>query len=536
MDVISFVSDNIVWGVPTLALMLFSGIFFSVKTGFFQVRQFPHILRKTVFAKPEKSGGISPFASMCQTLAATLGTGNIVGVAAALSIGGAGAVFWMWVSAIFGMMTGFAENVLGILYRRKHGEKYFSGAMYYIREGLSEREKTRFLARPLSVMFALMCVVAGFGMGSAAQMNSASEALSASFGIPPLVTGIVLAALAGVIIFGGVKRISAFTARLVPIMSGLYIAGCLYIIIANFAQLPSAFSAIFRSAFGLSQIGGGIAGAAVKSAFSTGIKRGVFSNEAGLGTSVFAHSQSEIKDPVECGMWSVFEVFFDTVFMCGITAVMLLTARCNAPLMDNALNCVTEKTQYFRVVDSNSFFTDGILLPEKIKCTGVHGEEFFAKTPSLTVYTNLFSVTGIVENGEIISAKIEPVRGSGLCERAFASQFGKPAGAVLSILITMFAFSTVVGWSFYGAECCEFLFGERSRKIFCAAFVVFSAVGANFSMTAAWGVADILNGLMAIPNLIAVLCLSGKVFSEVRRYEKAASAKRKPPKRVKRRA
>lgn len=519
MKIISFINDKLVWGVPMLALMLFTGILFTIGSGFFQARRFPKILRSTVFSRADKTEGISPFASMCQALAATLGTGNIAGVSTALSIGGAGAVFWMWVSAFFGMMTGFAENVLGIKYRKKENGVYRGGAMYYIRDGLAENKKTRFLSRPLSIAFALLCVISGFGMGNAAQMNSASEAMKTSFGIPPIVTGIALAALATIIVFGGVKRISAFTSKLVPLMSGFYIIGCLYIIITNGGRLPEVFSQIISSAFGLRQVGGGLAGAAVKTAVSMGFKRGVFSNEAGLGTSVFAHTASGIKDPVVCGMWSIFEIFFDTIVMCTLTALVLLTAPCRADSAYDALNSVSESTTYFCVTEEDGLITNGRELPETVMCRSVNGDTLEVTLPKAAAYTNLYSVTGQKSDGRIVSAVIEPICGVGLAEYAFSSTFGKPAGYILAVLVVMFAFSTVLGWSYFGGEAAAFLFGDKARVPYSVIFIAFSVAGAVVNMSAAWGISDMLNGLMAIPNLIAVLCLSPKVLNEVKRYE-----------------
>ncbi len=520
MEIISFINDKIVWGVPMLALMLFTGIRFTVGTGFFQARRFCDILKNTVFSRSDKSDGISPFAAMCQALAATLGTGNIAGVSTALSIGGAGAVFWMWISAFFGMMTGFAENVLGIMYRKNEGGTYRGGAMYYIRDGLAENRKTRFLSRPLSAAFAALCLIAGFGMGNAAQMNSASEAMKTSFGLPPIVTGVVLAALAAVIVFGGVKRISAFTSKLVPLMSGFYIIGCLYIIIINAERLPEVFSQIINSAFGLKQVGGGLAGAAVRTAVSMGFKRGVFSNEAGLGTSVFAHTASGIKSPVVCGMWSAFEIFFDTIVMCSLTAFVLLTAPCRAESAYDALNSVSENTKYFCITDGGGLITDGAELPETFACRSVYGDEFPVTLPEGAAYTNLYSIKGVKSDGRIVSAVIEPLCGVGLAEYAFSSTFGKPAGYVLAVLVVMFAFSTVLGWSYFGGEAAAFLFGNKARAPYCVLFIAFSVVGAVVNMSAAWGISDMLNGLMAIPNLIAVLCLSGKVTDRVKQYDK----------------
>lgn len=522
MGITAWINDKIVWGAPMLALMLFTGIYFTVRTGFFQFRKFPEILKKTVFAKHDKSDkdGVSPFAAMCQALASTLGTGNIAGVSTALTIGGAGAVFWMWVSAFFGMMTGFAENVLGLYYRKKENGKYHGGAMRYIRSGLSENKRTRFLAVPLSCAYALLCILSGFGMGNAAQMNSAAEAVKTSFHIPPVITGTVLAILAGVIVIGGVKRISSVTSKLVPFMSGFYIIGCLYILIVNAPRLPETFALIFRSAFGFAQIGGGIAGAAVRIAVSMGFKRGVFSNEAGLGTSVFAHTASGIKEPVECGMWSVFEIFFDTIVMCTMTALVLLTSPCRALSCSEALSSVSADIQTFRITNSDFLITDGVTLPNTIECYGVHGEKIQAKTSGDSTYSNLFTIKGRLENGKLVSAEIEPVLSAGLVQYAFSSVFGKPAGYMLSILVVMFAFSTVIGWCYFLGEAADFLFGKKVRAPLTFAFIAFIVVGACADMRAAWGIADMLNGLMAVPNLIAVLCLSGKVVRLTSEYEK----------------
>lgn len=518
MKIIQAINDRVVWGTPMLCLMLFTGVCFTVRTGFFQLRKFPHILRSTVFSR-EKTGedGVTPFAAMCQALAATLGTGNIAGVSTALSIGGAGAVFWMWISAFFGMMTGFAENVLGIYYRKKEGVQYKGGAMQYIKTGLSENPKTRPLAKPLSVIYALLCVLAGFGMGNAAQMNSAAEALKTGIGLPQLVTGIILAGLAALIVFGGVKRISAVTSKLVPLMSGFYIIGCVFILVSSAERIPAAFDMIISSAFGVRQIGGGIAGAAVKTAVSMGFKRGVFSNEAGLGTSVFAHSQSRIKEPVVCGMWSVFEIFFDTIVMCTLTALVLLVSTVRTNISPEIPN-VTASVQYFRLTGSESLITDGVWLPEEISVYGVHGEVLKAELPRELTYSNIMTIQGEERDGIIVSAKIEPLRGVGLAESAFTARFGKPAGMVLAVLVAMFAFSTVLGWSYFGGEAAAFLFGDKARKPFCIIFIAFSVIGACVNMTAAWGISDMLNGLMAVPNLIAVLILSPKVIELTRGY------------------
>lgn len=517
MDIISFINDKIIWGAPMLCTMLFTGVYFSVKSRFFQVRNFFTVLKSTIFSRSKTTeNGTTPFRAMCQALAATLGTGNIAGVGSALAIGGAGAVFWMWICAIFGMMTGFAENVLGFLYRKrdKNGV-YHGGAMYYIRGGLEKKRSTKRLAKPLSLIYAGLCVLAGFGMGNAAQMNSASEALKIGFGIPPLVTGIVLAAAAAVVVFGGVKRIAAFSAKIVPIMSGFYIIGSVYILIANAARLPEIFGEIFSSAFGFSAIGGGIFGAAVKTAVSMGFKRGAFSNEAGLGTSVFAHTASDMKSAKICGMWSIFEVFFDTIIMCGLTAAVLLTSRCRLPEKDVVLSEVTAGTQYFRLSENDEIITDGTASGGKIRCFGVHGEEIFAQLPENARYSNVMQITGISDGGKIVGAVIEPVSGSGLASIAFKSEFGDWAGGVLAVLVAMFAFSTVIGWSYFGSEAACYIFGNRIRKPFLVVFTAFSIIGATVNMQLAWGIADMLNGLMAIPNLFAVFALRKEVLAQL---------------------
>lgn len=519
MGIISFINDKIVWGAPMLCAMLFTGVYFSVKSRFFQVRKFITVLKSTIFSRSKTTdSGTSPFRAMCQALAATLGTGNIAGVGSALAIGGAGAVFWMWICAIFGMMTGFAENVLGFLYRKRGKDGTFhGGAMYYIRGGLEKKRSTKRLAKPLSLIYAGLCVLAGFGMGNAAQMNSASEALKIGFGVPPLVTGFLLAALAAVVVFGGVNRIAAFSAKIVPIMSGFYIIGALYILIANAARLPEVFGEIFSSAFGFSAVGGGIFGAAVKTAVSMGFKRGAFSNEAGLGTSVFAHTASDMKSAKICGMWSIFEVFFDTIIMCGLTAAVLLTSGCKLPEKDVVLSSVTEGTQYFRLNERDEIITDGKLNGGKIGCFGVHGEKIEAQLPDSAPYSNVMQITGISEGGKIVGAVIEPVSGSGLASIAFKSEFGDWAGGVLSVLVAMFAFSTVIGWSYFGSEAACYIFGNRIRKPFLVVFSAFSIIGATVNMGLAWGVADMLNGLMAIPNLFAVFALRREVFAQLDR-------------------
>ncbi len=535
--------SSIVWGAPTLLLMLFTGGYFTFRTGFFQIRRFGHCLKNTVFSavgnKKRDGGSVSQFSAMCSALAATLGTGNIAGVSTALAAGGAGAVFWMWVSAMFGMMTGYAENVLGIFYRRRVNGVWRGGAMCYIKNGLSENRRTKPLAKPLSVMFAALCVLAGFGMGNMAQMNAAAEALEVNFGVAPIITGIIAAVVAAPVMLGGVRRTAGFTGKIVPFMSGFYIIGAVYILISNAARLPGMFAAIFEGAFGIRQIGGGILGYTVKKAVSMGFRRGVFSNEAGLGTSVAAHASSDVKEPVIGGMWSIFEVFFDTIVMCSLTAFVLLSSPCSAPSMSEALNNITTETTYFRLCGDDGIITSGHALPVigdggEIACRTAYGGEF-----SLTIsegeitYTNVMAVRGIqavAPDGSplwldeektrplIKSAEITPVNGVGLATYAFGSKFGGAAGKLLAVAVVMFAFSTVVGWSHFGAEAAVFLFGPRAEKPFKLLFTAFTVVGACAELDLVWDISDTLNGLMALPNLFAVLCLSGRVLAITRNY------------------
>ena len=553
--------SGIVWGAPMLALMLFTGGYFTLRSKFFQLRRFGHCMKKTVFAgrgkeknkqksdvktlgktgDAEKTESVSQFRAMCSALAATLGTGNIAGVSTALAVGGAGAVFWMWVSAVLGMMTGYAENVLGIFYRKKDKKGVWrGGAMRYIREGLAEKRATKPLAKPLSVIYAGLCVLAAFGLGDMAQMNAAAEALKVNFGIAPIITGVVLAGCAAAVMAGGIKRIGSITAKIVPLMSGFYLIGSLYILIANASRIPSMLSGIFESAFGLGAVGGGVAGFAVKKAVSFGIRRGVFSNEAGLGTSVLAHAASDVKEPAVQGMWSIFEVFFDTVVMCSLTAFVLLASPCRAPSASEALNNITVDTQYFALTESGGLISNGAPLPvaggdKELRCRTAYGGEFtLALGEGDITFSNIMTIRGIqsrdasgallwLDEAEtrplIETVEIAPLNGVGLATYAFSGSFGGAAGKLLAAAVLLFAFSTVLGWSHFGAEAAVFLFGEKAVIPFRAAFVVMGVVGACVELGVVWDISDTVNGLMAIPNLFAVLCLSKKVLEITKNYE-----------------
>jgi AGCS family alanine or glycine:cation symporter len=450
-----------VWGPPMLALIICTGIYMTLRTGFFQIRESKDTSDKTwlaIFKKKSVTAtrevkAISQFQALSTALAATIGTGNIAGVATAISVGGPGAVFWMWVSAFFGMMTNYSENVLGIFYRKKNQKgEWTGGAMYYISNGFRDMghvangfETKPFLsdiAKPLAFIFSLFCMLASFGIGNMTQVNSIASAMNDAFHIPPLVTGIVLAVLAGLVIIGGIKRIAQVTERIVPFMAVFYIVGALYILITNIAMVPHVFVQIFQGAFGFQAAAGGFAGVAMKQAITMGFKRGVFSNEAGLGSSVMVHSASDVKEPVVQGMWGIFEVFFDTIIVCTLTAFSILCS-------------------------------------------------------------------GSLESG---------LTGVPLVNEAFAVGFHSFARYFVSLAVLLFAFSTVLGWSFYGEKATEYIFGSKVALIYKVVFVTFILIGASMELTLAWNISDTLNGLMALPNLIGVVFLSGTVFAITKNY------------------
>lgn len=329
--------NGFVWGIPMLVLLVGTGILMTVLTKFFQLSHIGHWFKNTIggifkdkhVTKHTEKGdqSISQFQSLCTALAATIGTGNIVGVASALIAGGPGAIFWMWIVAFFGMMTNYSENVLGIYYRRKNQKgEWCGGAMYYLKDGLGSYKGFKQVGAVLAVLFSIFCLLASFGIGNMSQVNSISANMEAAFSIPPYITGIVLLVIAALVIVGGLKRIASVTEKLVPFMAIAYVLGALVIFFMNIGQTGAILTAIFKGAFGLRAIGGGIVGSGVKMALTWGMKRGVFSNEAGLGSSVMVHSNSNVREPVRQGMWGIFEVFADTIVVCTLTAFAVLSS------------------------------------------------------------------------------------------------------------------------------------------------------------------------------------------------------------------
>lgn len=463
MDVIEKINtavNNVVWGPPMLVLMGVVGILMTLLTKLFQVTHFGHWMKNTIgsiFRKKHVTAHtddkqISQFQSLCTALAATVGTGNIVGVASAIATGGPGAVFWMWIIAFFGMMTNYSENVLGIYYRKKNDVGEWSGgAMYYLQNGLGSKKGCKGIATVLAVLFSVFCFLASFGIGNMTQVNSISSNIRAAFDIPKWVIGIVLVIAVGAVVIGGLKRIALVTEKIVPFMVILYILGSLVIIFTHLSAIPDIFVSIFKSAFGMQAVGGGVVGFGVKQAVVMGMKRGVFSNEAGLGSSVMVHSNSNVKEPVAQGMWGIFEVFTDTIIVCTLTAVSILAS----------------------------------------------GDVDLA--------------TGKV---------VEGVESSNLASAAFGAMFGQLGEKFIAVAILLFAFSTVLGWSHYGSKACEYLFGYKATYVYKVIFTIAVYGGAVMGQNLAWDIADTLNGLMAIPNLIGVLTLSGTVAAITANYVK----------------
>lgn len=436
--------NSIVWGPPMLIFIVGTGIYFSIRSGFFQITKIGIWWKGTsgqLFKKQDKSAAeanITPFQAVSTALASTVGTGNIVGVATAIINGGPGAVFWMWVSAFFGMMTKYAEVLLAVKYREvDENGVHHGGPMYYIEKGANMKW--------LAVVFAIFATLATFGIGNMTQANSIAGALSDTFSIPPIATGLVIAVLTGLVILGGIKRIASVTEKLVPFMALFYIIGGIIILGLNIGKLPGAFGMIFANAFSMEAVGGGVLGYVIMRAMRYGVARGVFSNEAGLGSAPIAHAASSTKDPVKQGVWGIFEVFVDTIIICSLTALVILTS-------------------------------------------------------------------GLVGTGDFT--------GADLTLKAFSSTLGFAGSAFVSIGIICFALSTILGWSYYGQQSLGYLTknNKTADLLYKVLFTALTVVGSIGGLTLIWDIADTLNGLMAIPNLIGLVVLSKVVFEHTKKY------------------
>jgi len=475
LDGLTAVNDRIntfVWVTLGLVLLIGTGVLMTCLTKFFQVSHVGHWWKQTIgslFTKrvsghTKDKASISQFQALCTALAATVGVGNIAGVAAAIVSGGPGAIFWMWAAAFFGMMTNYSENVLGIFYRRKVDGEWAGGAMYYLKDGLGAKKGCKWIGKVLAVLFACFAILASFGIGNMGQVNKIVANFESAFKIPALsnivlyegvslyavIIGVVLLILAALIIIGGLQRIANVAEKIVPAMIVLFILGSLVIVGIHFDQVGAAFGAIFNSAFTGKAAWGGAVGITLKQVITWGFKRGVFSNEAGLGSSVMVHSSSNVREPVRQGMWGIFEVFADTMVICTLTAMVILTSG---------------------VVD----LTTGNI------------------------------VAGTDGDATLVAA-------------AFRDAFGPVGEMFIAVAILLFAFTTVLGWSQYGSKAVEYLGGKRAKQIYKVVFVLLIMSGALLTSSLAWDISDTFNGLMMVPNLIGVIVLSGQVQKITKNY------------------
>ena len=458
--------NGIAWGPWMLILLVGTGVYLSARVGFIQFAKFGHAMKNTVGKLFQKQtageGEVTPFQALTTALAATVGTGNIAGVTGAIAVGGPGAVFWMWLSALFGMVTKYAEIVLAVRYRERNAQgDWVGGPMYYIRNGLGQKWNW------LAILFSLLGALAAFGIGNMTQVNtiagSINNAIDAFGGntaansfeifgqmVPfsSIVIGGIVAFIVALVLFGGVKRIGAVTERMVPAMAAIYIVCALCVVFTNLGSIGKVFAMIFQGAFNAEAALGGAFGITIMTTIQKGVGRGVFSNEAGLGSAPIAHAATSETDPVKQGMYGIFEVFMDTIVICTLTALTLLCG---------------------------------------------------------------------VESG--VEIAWGQSAGAELISQTFATVFGSKIGSLMvAVGIGLFALSTILSWSLYGSRCCEFLFGHKSVPLYQTAFILVVIVGATLELSLVWNIADTLNGFMAIPNLVALLGLSGVVVKLTREY------------------
>ncbi len=453
IESINNVVNNFIWGVPAMICIVGVGLLLSIRTGFLQIRKFPYAMKVTIgrmLKKREASdGALTPFQAVCTALAATVGTGNIAGVAGAIAIGGQGAVFWMWISALLGMCTKFSEVTLAVHFREKNAEgDLVGGPMYYIKNGLKKQWHW------LAYLFAAFGVLTVFGTGNATQVNTITTAIDSAlynYGVISeqnvstlnLVIGIILAVLIGLILLGGIKRIGQVAEKLVPFMAVIYIILAIGVVILNYRNIPTVFASIFKGAFSPASVTGGAVGSFFMS-MKKGVSRGIFSNEAGLGTGSIAHACADTRKPVKQGFFGIFEVLVDTIVICTLTALVIL-------------------------------------------CSGVP-----------------------VGYGDAAGAELTIL--------GFTSTYGSWVSIFTAIAMCCFAFSTIIGWGLYGTRCVEFLLGTRANRPFMILYALVAIVGATMELGLMWNIAETFNGLMVIPNLIAVFLLSGVVVRLVKEY------------------
>lgn len=540
ISVQKFIQDigEFVWGLPTLFLIVTSGVILSFGNSFFQFRYFLHWIKNTVgtlFSKKSPhiksdSRQISGFQAVCGALASTIGTGNISGVAMAISAGGPGAVFWMWISAVFGMMTSYSEIVLGMNYRVKDiSGRWCGGPMYYLRDGLGKRMGMKYVGKILACLFCFFCIFASFGMGNMVQANTISDVLRLNYNVPPLYTGLTLSCISSFVIFGGIKRIGTFMEKLVPFMSIFYIICAFSIFLMNFKSIPYVFSSIFENAFSTRSILGGAGGIAIKQSIALGFKRGIFSNEAGLGSGVIMHTSSDTKEPAVQGMWGIFSVFVDTVIICSLTAFVILSTTCEPVSLSEGLENISEDITYISIKkDARGKIPLADTQANPLFAETNDGEKIFGLSNTNYTYTNVMALRGIREDkdGNTVSNKripitrvvLEEIDGITLVAYAFALKLGKWSENLLVVAIVLLAFSTVIGWSYYGEKAWEFLFGSSSPVIYKLIYIIFIIFGSVMSLKTVWELSDIFNALMSVPNLIGVIGCSSTVFNTTKDY------------------
>lgn len=460
IEAINSAVNNFIWGVPAMICIIGVGLVLSFQTRFLQIRKFPYAMKVTfgrMFKKREASdGAMTPFQAVCTALAATVGTGNIAGVAGAIAIGGPGAVFWMWISAILGMCTKFSEVTLAVHFREKnvHGD-LVGGPMYYIKNGLKKHWHW------LAYLFSAFGVLTVFGTGNATQVNTITTAINAALtnyhviskdAVPTvnLVVGIILAILIALILLGGIRRIGRVTEKLVPFMALIYIVLAVGVIILNIGHVPAVFASIIEGAFHPAAVTGGAVGSFFMS-MKKGVSRGIFSNEAGLGTGSIAHACADTRKPVKQGFFGIFEVFVDTIVICTLTALVILCSQ--------------------------------------------------------------------------VPVSYGQAAGAELTISGFTATYGNWVSIFTAVAMCCFAFSTIIGWGLYGTRCIEFLFGSRVNKPFMLVYALVAIIGATMDLGLMWSIAETFNGLMAIPNLIAVFLLSGVVVKLVKEYFAGEGAK-----------
>ncbi|WP_297025432.1 sodium:alanine symporter family protein [uncultured Dialister sp.] len=430
--------DSIVWGPWLLILLVGTGVYLSCRLGFLQVMKLPRALKLIFFARNKGDGDIDSFKALCTALAATVGTGNIVGVATAIKLGGPGALFWMWLAAFFGMATKFSEGCLAVKFRQVDADGNIAGGpMYYIEMGLGKKWK------PLAVAFALFGIMtAMLGSGTTTQMNAITSSIYAGFGVSTYISCAIITILVAIITFGGLQSISKTASKIVPAMAVIYFVVTVIFLALNASELPHAVSEVLTGAFNGTAAAGGFAGAGIMLTLRSGIARGLYSNESGLGSAPIVAAAAKTKWPAEQGLISLTGTFIDTIIICTLTGLTIIVS-------------------------------------------GVW--------------------TGTTNGAEMTQA-------------AFATTYGSLAPFILTISLTLFAFTTIIGWNYYGERCWEYLFGTKTIPIYRIGYIIILASAVFLKLEAIWSLADIVNGLMAIPNLIALLGLSGVITTETKKY------------------